>query len=54
MRKCEGKRPLRKPRRKREDDTRIDLKMKGGRMWTGFICVRIGTVVKSVMNFRVP
>jgi hypothetical protein len=37
--KPEGKRPLRRPRHKREDDIRMDLREIG---WEGCICLRIG------------
>jgi hypothetical protein len=40
--KPEGKRPLGKPRRRWEDNTRMDLK-ESGKLWTGFIWLRIGT-----------
>jgi hypothetical protein len=39
VRKPEGKRPLGRPRRRWEDNIRIDLKV----VWTGFIWLRIGT-----------
>jgi hypothetical protein len=39
--KPEGERPLERPRRKREDNIKIDLKFSIS-MWTGFIWLRIG------------
>ena len=41
--KPEGKRPLRRPRRRREDNIKIDLYEVGGGVWTGSIWLRIGT-----------
>jgi hypothetical protein len=42
--KPEGKRPLRRPRLRWEDNMRMDLKEIGReRMWTGLIWIRIGT-----------
>jgi hypothetical protein len=42
--KPEGKIPLRRPLRTCEDNMRIDLIGKsGGKVWTGFIWLRIGT-----------
>jgi hypothetical protein len=43
-REPEGKRLLGKSKRKWEEDVKIDLKGKFGRMWTGFICLRIVTI----------
>jgi hypothetical protein len=39
----EGKRLLGRPRRRREDNFRMDLKERGWVIWTGFIWLRIGT-----------
>jgi len=41
--KPEQKTPLERPRRKCEDNNRIDLRDTGGKLWTGFIWHRIGT-----------
>jgi len=44
-RKPEGKRPLGRPRCSWEDNIRMDLREIGGRVWTEFIWLRIGTRV---------
>jgi hypothetical protein len=41
--KPEGKRPFGRRFRKCEDSTRMDLREKVEKVWTGFICLRIGT-----------
>jgi hypothetical protein len=41
--KPQGKRPLGRPRRRWEDNTRMDLQDVGWGAWTGFIWLRIGT-----------
>jgi hypothetical protein len=42
--KPEGRRPLGRPRRRWEDNIKIDLREVGwGGAWTGSICLRIGT-----------
>jgi hypothetical protein len=41
--KPEGKRPLGKPRRRWEDNIRMDLREIGWLVWTGLIGLRIGT-----------
>jgi len=41
--KPEGKRPLGRPRRRWEDNIRMDLGKWSGKVWTGFIWFRIGT-----------
>jgi hypothetical protein len=43
--KLEGKRPLGRPRRRWVDNIKIDLREIGwdGMVWTGSICLRIGT-----------
>jgi hypothetical protein len=41
--KPEGKRPLRRPGRRWEDNIRTDLSELGGKVWTGCIWLRIGT-----------
>jgi hypothetical protein len=38
VRKPEGKRPLGRPRRRWVDNIKMD-----GVVWTGFVCLRIGT-----------
>ena len=45
MGRPEGKRPLGRPRRRREDNTKMDFQEMGwGGAWTGMICLRMGTV----------
>jgi hypothetical protein len=39
----EGKRPLGRPRRRWDDNIKMDLRENGWRVWIGFICLRIGT-----------
>jgi hypothetical protein len=39
----EGRRPLGRPRRRREDNIKMDLREMGLGMWIGFIWLRIGT-----------
>jgi hypothetical protein len=39
--KLEGKKPLRKPRRRRENNIKIDVKQNGV-VWNGFIWLGIG------------
>jgi hypothetical protein len=41
--KPEEKRPLGKPRRRCGDNIRMDLQKQVGRVWTGFISLRIAT-----------
>jgi hypothetical protein len=43
VRKPEGKRPLKRPRRGREDGIRMDLREIGWGRWIGFDWLRIGT-----------
>ena len=38
-----GKRPLGRPRNRREDNIKMDLHEVGWRAWTGLIWLRIGT-----------
>jgi hypothetical protein len=58
--KPERKRPLRRPRRRWEDNIKMNLREIGwdGMVWTGLIWLRIGTnggaLVNTVMNLRVP
>jgi hypothetical protein len=40
----EGKRPLRRPKHRWEDNIRMDLGEIGWKVWTGFIWLRIGTI----------
>jgi len=60
MGKCEGKRPLGRPRRRWEDNIKMDLEEVGWGAWTGlmYVYVRIETswraVVNVVMNLWVP
>ena len=42
VKKSEGKRSLGRPGRRLEDN-KIDFQESGGKMWTGFIFLRIGT-----------
>jgi hypothetical protein len=42
--KPEGKRPLERPRRRREDGIKMDLREIGWGVWSGFTWLRIGTV----------
>jgi len=39
----EEKRPLGRHSRRSEDDLRMDLREYGGKVWIGFISLRIGT-----------
>jgi hypothetical protein len=41
--KPEGRRPLGRPRRRWEDNIKMDLREMGFGMWIGFIELRIGT-----------
>ena len=41
--KPEGKRPLRRPRHRWEDNIKMDLQEMGYRVWTGLSWLRIGT-----------
>jgi hypothetical protein len=41
--KPEGMRPLGRPRRRREDNIKMDLQEVGSGGWTGLIWLRIGT-----------
>jgi hypothetical protein len=41
--KPEGKKPLRRPRRRWEDNIKMDLQEVGWAAWTGFIWLRLGT-----------
>jgi hypothetical protein len=41
--KPEGKKPLVRPRRKWEDNIKVDLQEIGCGVWTGFSWLRIGT-----------
>jgi len=41
--KAEGKRQLEKPRRRWEDNIKVDLQEVGWEVWTGSSCLRIGT-----------
>jgi hypothetical protein len=43
MGKPEGKRPLGRTRCRSEDNIKMDLREVGGMVWTGLICLRIGT-----------
>jgi hypothetical protein len=42
--KLEGKRPLGRPRRRREDGIKMDLREIGWGVWSGFTWLRIGIV----------
>ena len=55
--KREGKRPLGRPRRRWEDNIKMDLRKWGVRAWAGSIWHRTGPGggnVIAVMNLRVP
>jgi hypothetical protein len=56
--KPEGKRPLGGPRRRWEDNTKMDLQEVGWRAWNELIWLGIGTgggaLVNAVMNLQVP
>jgi hypothetical protein len=58
VRKPEGKRPLRRPRRRRVDDIKMDLRVIGGdgMDWIELVEDRDQwrALVNTVMNFRVP
>jgi hypothetical protein len=41
--KPEGRRPLRRPRRRWEDNIKMDLRDMGLGMWIGFLGLRTGT-----------
>ena len=41
--KYEGRRPLGRPRRRWENNIKIDLQEVGWGAWTGFIWLRVGT-----------
>jgi len=43
VRKPEGKEPLRRPRRRREDNIKMDLQEVGWCAWAGLIWLRIWT-----------
>jgi hypothetical protein len=43
IRKLEEKRPLGRPRRRREDNIKMDLKEIGWKLWIGFTWLRVGT-----------
>ena len=43
MEKLEGQRPLGRPRRRREDNIKMDLQEVGWGAWTGLNWLRIGT-----------
>jgi hypothetical protein len=52
----EGRRPLGRPRRRWENNIRMDLQEVEWGTWTGLIWLRIGTggELSAVMNLRVP
>jgi hypothetical protein len=53
----EGRRTLGSPRRRWEDNIKMDLQEVGWGAWTGLIWLRIDrwwALVKAVMNFRLP
>jgi len=43
FRKTEGKRLFERPRRRWEDSIKIDLREMGGKVWTGYVWLRVGT-----------
>ena len=57
VRKPEGKRPLRRPRHRWEDNIKMDLQEVGFGLWNGSSWLSIGTgggLVNAVINLRVP
>ena len=55
--KAEGKRPLGRPRRRWENNIKMDLQEVGGVVGTGWSWLGIGTgraLVGTVRDFRVP
>jgi hypothetical protein len=55
--KPEGNRPLRRPRRRWEDNIKLDLKELGCGVWAGLSWLRIDrcrALVNAVINLRVP
>jgi hypothetical protein len=54
IRKPEGKRPFGRHKLRCEGNIRIDVREMDGKVGTGFIWLRIGTIVNTVMNLRVP
>jgi len=56
--KAEGKRPLGRPRRRREDKIKMAVQEMGRVAWTGLMWIRIGerwrVLVIAVTNLRVP
>jgi len=57
VRKPEGQRSLERPRRRWEDNIKVDLHEVGWTAWTGLTWLKIGTgsgfFVNAVMNIRV-
>jgi hypothetical protein len=47
-------RALGKPRCRREDNIRLDLRKHAGKAWTRYIWLRIGPVADTVINLQVP
>jgi hypothetical protein len=51
----EGRKPLGRPKRRWEDNIKMDLQDVGYvRVWIGLSWLRIETLVNAVMNLRVP
>jgi hypothetical protein len=53
----EGKRPLGRPRRRWEDNIKMDFEEVGCEEWTGLSWLRVDrrrALVNAVMNYRVP
>lgn len=44
VRKSEGKKPLRRPKRIRKEDIKVGRTVQSGRLWTAFVCLGMGTV----------
>jgi hypothetical protein len=52
--KPEGKRLLGRSKSRREDNIKMDLQEVGCGLWSGSRWLRVGALLKAVMNLRVP